>query len=203
MTTDFPGHTSPAAGLEVPLEMLAACHQRVERQCATLHRLVAHLARHGADTDSRSAAAGVIRYFDTAARDHHADEEIDLFPALIEALAGSDAICVRALVTGLTDEHRALERRWATLRAGLARVCDGDASALQAPDIDEFVDAYARHIAREDDELLPMAARLLGDAELDRIGRAMRARRGLADLDATPAPANTRPIGIPVVAAKR
>ena len=203
MTTDIPGHASPAAGLEVPLEMIAACHQRVERQCATLRRLVAHLARHGADEEARTAAAGVIRYFDTAARDHHADEEADLFPALIEALAGSDPVCVRALVSGLTDEHRALERRWAVLRAELARVGDGDARALQAPAVDAFVDAYARHIAREDDELLPMAVRLLADAELDRIGRAMRARRGLADLDATPAPATARPIGIPVVAAKR
>jgi hypothetical protein len=39
---------------------------------------------------------------------------------------------------------------------------------------------YEQHIAREETELLPMAARLLNDAELDRIGLAMRIRRGVA-----------------------
>ncbi|HOA95491.1 MAG TPA: hemerythrin domain-containing protein, partial [Quisquiliibacterium sp.] len=34
-------------------------------------------------------------------------------------------------------------------------------------------------IAREEAELLPMAARLLGDTDLERIGRAMRQRRGV------------------------
>lgn len=42
----------------------------------------------------------------------------------------------------------------------------------------DFIDLFERHIAREEAELLQMAERLLGDAELDRIGQAMRARRG-------------------------
>ena len=44
-----------------------------------------------------------------------------------------------------------------------------------------FVSLYARHIAREEAELLPMAARLLSDADLDRIGLAMRTRRGAVE----------------------
>ena len=87
MSINFPGHTAPDGGFEVPLEMLSACHHRVERQCATLRRLVAHLATRGADADAAAAAAAVLRYFDSAAKDHHADEEQDLFPALIESMA--------------------------------------------------------------------------------------------------------------------
>ena len=97
MTSPFPGHRAPNAGFEVPLEMLAACHHRVESQCTTLQRLVAHLATHGSDEGARVAAAAVLRYFDTSAVDHHADEEIDLFPALIDSMAGSDATCIREL----------------------------------------------------------------------------------------------------------
>jgi hypothetical protein len=57
---DLPGHSAPAVGFEVPLEMLAACHGRVQTQCATLRRLAAHLTTHGADRqpqESRCSAA--------------------------------------------------------------------------------------------------------------------------------------------------
>lgn len=181
----LPGHAAPAASFEVPLEMLAACHARVHAQCQTLRRLMPHLAERGADRAAQEAAAAVVRYFDTSAVHHHADEEVDLFPALIESMAGSDAVCLRGMTQALVADHRELERRWRQVRAGLQAVAAGDASGLAAADVHGFIDHYAQHIAREESELLPMAQRLLGDAELDRIGRAMRARRGLAD-PATP-----------------
>ncbi len=179
MNIGLPGHSAPAVGFEVPLEMLSACHSRIAQQCATLRRLVPHLAHRGADRQARSAALGVMRYFDTAAVHHHADEEQDLFPALIEAMAGSDAVCLRELTAGLAAEHRELEGRWQRVRAVLERVAAGDSVALEAESVDALVGLYERHIHREESELLPMAARLLSDEELDRVGRAMRERRGI------------------------
>lgn len=181
MRLDLPGHASPAVGFEVPLEMLAACHGRVQDQCGTLRRLVAHLASHGVDTAAREAAAAVMRYFDTAARLHHDDEEVDLFPALLESMAGSDAVCVRDLAESLTAEHRELDRCWRSLRQRLLRVADGESAELPMHEALTFIGLYERHMAREDDELLPMAQRLLSEPELERIGRSMRARRGVAD----------------------
>jgi hemerythrin-like domain-containing protein len=209
MNISIPGFSSPAAGTEAPLEMLAACHIRIERQCATLRRLAAHLAEHGADSQARSAAAGVLRYFDTAAPLHHADEEQDLFPALLESMAGSDPVCLKGMTQGLRDEHRELEAAWGRLRPRLQAIAaaappaasaasaasaapagaagaerpgikepDGPA-ALPAAEVEAFAALYERHIRYEEDEVLPMAARLLGDEELARIGRAMRERRGI------------------------
>lgn len=178
----LPGTSVPEASFEVPLEMLSACHHRVENQCATLRRLVAHLAQHGADADARSAASAVMRYFDSAARDHHADEEVDLFPALIESMAGSDAVCLRGIVSGLTEDHRALEALWRDLRIPLQAIANGEIAALASPDIEPFITRYERHIEREEKELLPMVARLLSDDALAQIGRAMRERRGIAAL---------------------
>jgi hemerythrin-like domain-containing protein len=179
MTVSLPGHSSPAAGFEAPLEMLAACHLRIEAQCNTLRRLVPHVGAHGADAQAREAATAVMRYFDTAARHHHADEENDLFPALIESIAGSDAVCLRDLTSALTADHRELERLWRPVRDALEQLAGGYATALPAEPVQAFLDLNARHIAREEAELLPMAKRLLGDAELDRIGQAMRLRRGV------------------------
>ena len=179
MSLSFPGFFSPAAGPEAPLQMLAACHTRVEKQCRTLERLQAHLPTHGSDAAAQEAASAVLRYFDSAARHHHKDEEQDLFPALLEAMAGSDAVCIRELTAALLAEHRQLEARWAALRSVLQAVADGQAAVLAAAQVDGFVNAYRTHILREDTELLPMAERLLGEPALAEIGQAMRERRGL------------------------
>lgn len=181
MALTLPGHSAPAVGFEVPLEMLAACHGRVQHQCETLLRLVAHVQAHGADRPAQEAAAAVMRYFDTAARHHHDDEEQDLFPALLESMAGSDAVCLRELTAGLCSDHRQLEQRWAALRERLLQVTHGAGTALAAEDVSGFVQLYEQHIAREEAELLPMAARLLSEAELDRIGLSMRSRRGVTE----------------------
>ena len=180
MSLSLTGHSTPAVGFEVPLAMLAACHGRVQHQCETLQRLLAHLKDHGADGPAQEAARAVMRYFDTAARHHHEDEEQDLFPALLESMAGSDAIGLRELTAALCNDHRTLERRWAGLHQQLSQVAEGHAAPLDDNDVAGFVQLYEQHIAREEAELLPTAARLLSDAELDRIGRAMRIRRGAA-----------------------
>ncbi len=174
----FPGFSSPAAGPEAPLDMLAACHTRVEKQCQTLTRLQPHPMAHGSDAAAREAASAVMRYFDTAAKHHHEDEECDLFPALLQAMAGSDAVCIRELIQGLMAEHRQLEGRWSALREKLEAIADGEAVVPGADEVADFVAGYRAHIHKEDTELLPMAARLLGDAALQEIGQAMRTRRG-------------------------
>jgi hemerythrin-like domain-containing protein len=181
MSSGIPGFSAPTAGFEVPLEMLSACHLRIECQCATLRRLVPYVAKHRAGFEARSAAANVMRYFDTSAKHHHADEEEDLFPALIESMAGSDPVCLRELTARLTAEHRELGARWQDVRAVLERVVAGDNVLLDAQAVEGFVSLYEQHMEREESELLPMAARLLSDDELDRIGRAMRERRAIRE----------------------
>jgi hemerythrin-like domain-containing protein len=178
-TNTIPGHSAPAAGFDAPLEMLLACHQRIGRQCDTLRRLAGHLAVHGSDDQAREAAAGVLRYFDTAARHHHADEEEDLFPAIIESMAGSDAVCLRQLTEGLARDHRRIDAHWQPVRVVLQRVSAGEHALLAEADVEAFSSAYGQHIELEERELLPMAARLLSDQDLERLGRAMRERRGI------------------------
>lgn len=178
MAVSFPGGPAPAPGPDQPLALLSACHGRIARQCATLSRLAGHLPEHGSDASAQSAAASLLRYFETAAVHHHEDEEEDLFPALIEAMAGSDAVCLHALVQGLKADHRRLAALWEPLRGALAEIAAGMPASLTPAQAREFAEAYAGHIRREEDELLPLAARLIADDVLADIGRAMRARRG-------------------------
>jgi hypothetical protein len=62
-----PGHRAPSAGFEAPFEILAACHERVERMLALIQRLQQHLQDTGCDDSARQAARDVMRYFDLAA----------------------------------------------------------------------------------------------------------------------------------------
>ena len=142
MTNAIPGHSAPAVGFEVPLEMLAACHGRVQHQCATLQRLLPHLQRHGADRDAQEAARAIMRYFDSAARHHHEDEEHDLFPALLESMAGSDAVCLRELTASLCSDHRKLEQLWGALRPQLLSVSETTGHIVDAALISSFVERY-------------------------------------------------------------
>ncbi|HUH61085.1 MAG TPA: hemerythrin domain-containing protein [Candidimonas sp.] len=183
MSTSFPGFPDPAASTEVPLEMLASCHLRIQKMCATLGRLAAYLPAHGSDDQARQAAARIKRYFDTAAPLHHADEEADLFPALLESMAGSDAVCIREMIEHLTSQHRILEAAWARLRDPLELIAAGQSATLPPDGVALFTETYEQHLNYEEDELLPMAARLLAQADLTRIGLAMRARRGLEAAD--------------------
>jgi hemerythrin-like domain-containing protein len=178
MSIHAPGKGAATAGFEAPLALLAECHRRVERQCATLQRLAPHLAVHGSDVAAAEAARAVVRYFDLAAPKHHADEEEDLFPALFEAVAGSDAVCLRGLVDALCADHRVLERQWHALRAVLDDVAAQRPARLDEDAVAAFAGRYAAHIAREEGELLPMAQRLLDEEVVARLGQAMRRRRG-------------------------
>jgi hemerythrin-like domain-containing protein len=175
----LPGQARDTATTEVPLEMLSACHGRVQTQCETLRRLCAHLPAQGADHAAVEAAEAVLRYFRQAAPHHHADEEVDLFPALLDAAGEVDHAAVRRLTRSLIEDHRALEDLWRRLEAQLECVRGGDGPALSGDTVEAFVSAYVTHIEREESELLPMAAHLLGDAALARIGAAMRERRGI------------------------
>jgi len=177
MGTALPGFEAPAVGFEQPFEMLEACHARVQRSLDLLRRLLDHIAQHGHDAQSRSAAADVLRYFDIAAPLHHADEETHVFPLL---LAAGDAE-LRALVQRLQAEHRRMETLWAALRQPLQRWCEP--GCTEPPDrathdtAAAFCALYGGHITSEEGLAFPAARSHMDETTLADMGRQMQARR--------------------------
>ena len=166
---------APAPSFDDPLGMISACHRRIEGQLATLARLQAHLPEHGNDDDARAAARAILKYFDNAAPNHHADEEQSLFPRLLALRpAGIDG-----LLETLHCEHAALADGWSRLRLPLSGIAAGAGAVLSAADVAEVTAAYAAHISREDGQLIPLARRTLDPAALAAIGREMADRRGV------------------------
>jgi hemerythrin-like domain-containing protein len=168
---------APAPGMDEPLEMLSACHERVHARLATLERLVHWLPGHGADVQAQQAAVAVMRYFDLAAVNHHLDEENDLLPVMRTRVAAADAQRLALLETRILDEHRSLAALWADMRRRLAAIAAGDDGELDEAAVSAFCAAYAEHIAFEETEVLPWAERLLGDEERAAMSVTMTARR--------------------------
>ena len=179
---NLPDARAPAARAEGPLEMLSHLHARTLQQCEALRQLALDVAERGCDEQACSDAASVLRYFDVCAPQYCSDEEEDLFPALLESMAGSDAVCLRDLTSAMAQQHRTLEMMWQRLRKPLAVAASGHNAAPAIDSIDVFVALYQSHIEREQLELLPMATRLLSDEALAQVARSMRKRHSVTTL---------------------
>jgi len=168
---------TPAPAFDEPMEMLAACHERIEAQLCTLEKLVEHLPAKGADAVAREAAVAVMRYFDTAGVDHHRDEDEDIFPLLRHLAAERRRPEVSAVINGLEEDHATMDAQWARVRQRLEAIAAGRDARLDAEDVGRFVWLYRRHIEKEAALVLPFAREAVSETERAALGSRMAARR--------------------------
>ena len=174
-----PESVGAALDFEHPVEILVRAHDYLAHHCWTLRGLREHLALHGADAQAREAAAKVVRYFDTEGSAHYEDEELDLFPRLLQAGGGPAAERAALLIARLTQEHRDMQALWKSLRADLERIARGEESTLSEAHVRAFDDLHRQHMTTEEEQLMPLVRLLLDSADLASIGRAMAKRRGI------------------------
>lgn len=170
---------TPAAGFDQPIEMWLACHERILRMLALLVRLREHVVNEGAIESAKVTATLILRYFDEAAPRHHEDEELTLFPRLLAHLHGAAGKKTARAVDALRDEHPQLEAAWAQLRPSLIEIETRAVANLDKAATADFVTAYRLHVETENEVLAPAFRRAFDEAELEAIGRAMAARRGV------------------------
>lgn len=166
-----------APGFDEPLEMLQACHGRIEERLGTLERLAEHVAAQGSDATAQSAAKDVLRYFDTSGALHHQDEDEDLFPLLRKLAASQGRSEIAAAIDELEREHATMHGLWNALRKRLERVLLGEAR-LDVEDVARFCWLYRRHMDRETAAVLPFAKQALSAQQRAALGERMAARRG-------------------------
>ncbi|MCC7175872.1 MAG: hemerythrin domain-containing protein [Bryobacterales bacterium] len=175
-----PRTTEETATLDRPLDHLLACHRRIEERLAVLERAANHLEdRRG---EALTAIGNSIRFLDSNGVWHTADEEESVFPRIAGRISEEN----RRFLQDLEAQHRDAEKHVEDLRAVYSLlISEGDAR----PDRElpqrfrEAVAAlcadYRKHIAAEDERLLPLARSALNEVELKALSREMRIRRGL------------------------
>ena len=172
----------PSPTFQQPLELLSDCHRRVESFLRALI-LVAEQARGGElNPPQREALETALRYFREAAPKHTADEEESLFPRM-RALGDGPTCEALAKIQALEADHQIakvghdvaeqLGRKW--LVAGQLSV---DEISRLLGSLRELQSIYERHIAVEDNEIFPLAKRVLDSRTLSDVGREMAERRG-------------------------
>ncbi|CDQ09625.1 Hemerythrin HHE cation binding domain protein [Acidithiobacillus ferrivorans] len=162
----------PAPTFDDPIGLLRACHERILGHCLTLERLAEHLTQCGADNEARHAATRIRRYFLLAAPQHHADEEEDLFPWLLQQ--PEFPAVLRTSVKNLAAQHRQLEEQWQRLDQDLAVV---EAGRMHALGLEPFIGMNRAHVTMENEEIFPIAEGMLDTGKRASIGATMARRR--------------------------
>lgn len=171
----------PDHSFDQPLGLLSDCHRRIEYFLDVLVKLERLASSQSLTVEQQLQVEGALRYFNSAAPRHTADEEESLFPRLRASNAAAAARALHVLSAlerdhELADAHyRTVERLWRR-RMTLGGLPESETRELR-DHLGILQAIYRDHIAVEDRELFPLAAKLLSPVELRDVGREMAARR--------------------------
>jgi hemerythrin-like domain-containing protein len=132
---------------------------------------------------ARAMANDLLKMFREDVFVHHAEEEHDLFPAVLRAARpGAELEQVRAMVAQLVAEHRYLDARWTELRPALEAVAAGQSPSIDAALIEDMVQHFFAHAHFEEEHFLPLAQKILGrhSEVMADLGRTLHERRQAA-----------------------
>ncbi|MDH3355604.1 MAG: hemerythrin domain-containing protein [Chromatiales bacterium] len=158
-----------------PLELLKACHKNILNFCEQLEEITQKIESGPIGFEIAGGAGKIYRYFKTAGKQHHDDEELEIFPIL-----NRTSLKLADRVNQARKEHERQDALWATIAPQLANPISIKDSAAFAAVAREFIELQRTHVVFEEEELFNIAQHLIGQADLEKIGRKMAKRRGVA-----------------------
>lgn len=157
---------------------MKSCHRRIERFLQTLKKIG---QCRELDAQHAEALRKAIDYFKSAGPRHNEDEDVSLFPALAASADAAGAAAMQRM-RQLAEEHAAAEKlhhridelaeTW--LKSG--KISDTHRREFQGA-VETLISIYTPHIAMEETDIFPLAAKVLDSSTLLNIGDQMRSRR--------------------------
>jgi hypothetical protein len=147
------------AAPETPLTSFTRCHLGIVTQLEGTTRLpeLVDTANH-----ARQLAQTTLDLFRDIIIPHHAEEEAELFPAVLQSANAAERKAIRGMIERLTAEHREVEGLWKRLEPSVRTAARGNRSEVDAEVMEEVVRAFLRHARYEETVFLPLAERILG-----------------------------------------
>jgi hemerythrin-like domain-containing protein len=143
-----------------PIDDFSQCHVGIVAHLQSLGQLPALLEPAAR---ARQIAADTVMFFRDAVYEHHAEEERELFPAVLGSAAmGVERDKVQAIVDELTAEHRHVEAAWSKLEPKLKAVAKGHDAEIDGAEITALVETYRAHARYEEEVFLPLSQAILG-----------------------------------------
>jgi hemerythrin-like domain-containing protein len=151
-------------------ESLDRTHRAALGMLAAFEKLLDHVDEHGPDATARAAAQEVMAFFGGPGLQHHAEEELHVFPTL---LASRDPELV-GHVRRLQQDHGWIEEDWRELEPQVESIAKGynwyQLSLLRAA-LPVFTALYREHIALEEVVVYPAAKQLQHGMHVSRAAR--------------------------------
>ncbi|MBC5764178.1 hemerythrin domain-containing protein [Ramlibacter albus] len=145
--------------IDAPLPAFSQCHAGILETLKAAEDLPALLeAAHRA----RSVTRELLEMFDQVVIPHHADEENELFPAVLRsAEPGPERERIQGMVAHLVREHRQVEKTWKRIEPSVRTAARGGDIFVDKDLLRELVQVYMTHARYEEQEFLPLAERIL------------------------------------------
>jgi len=146
--------------LDQPLTNFSRCHEGILSHLDNFGELPALLEPHAR---AHQIAKDTVLFFRAAVYEHHAEEERELFPAVLKSASpGEEHDKVRNMVDWLTQEHRDIEWLWSQIEPQLKKLAKGQEEKLDPASISQLVSRYKAHAKFEEEEFLPLSEAILG-----------------------------------------
>jgi hemerythrin-like domain-containing protein len=160
--------------LDEPLDFIFADHFRQRSLCAVL-RSFARSRRA-----PRESADKVLAFLAHDLTQHHQDEDADLFPALRKRAEPEDGLS--AILARLSEDHRQSSPLVAEIVAALSAKPTRDQITIPAAAAEAmfaYVAGEHRHLSVENGIVLVIARKRLPPADIRKLSRSMKLRRGV------------------------
>ena len=160
------------------LESFTGCHVGIlsmVNDLADLPQLMLAVRRF------QSIAENIDFFFNEVVKNHHSEEEEQLFPAVLSsATPGEELSEVQRLITRLTSEHRAIETAFAHLIPNIKSFQKNTLSIFNDKAVLDIVDLYTSHASFEEEVFLPLAKAVLSrnDNHMAALGMSIHLRHG-------------------------
>ena len=160
-----------------PLNEFSGCHEHIVVNFENLKSMLKRIREQPGSGEIRKLAKQQLVFFKEVVMEHHAEEEQELFVAVMEsAEKGEEANEARRAIKRLVAEHRELELTWGKLQADIKRLAKGKSAELDVELAKELAERYLAHAAYEEQYFLPMAANILSKNEMSALGLALHMR---------------------------
>ena len=166
--------TDPVNDFANGIRVLRTYHDDFIVRGEQLLRLTEAIYKNGMTGSFATRCIEIHSYYTRANKLHHQDEEVALFPAIV-----NQSFLLDGMIERLTLDHEEIEETWDELAVMLGNPEQLTGVGKLKRIASEFEKKQREHLVRENEDFLAHVEKILGQEQLVTLGKKMAALRGL------------------------